>query len=86
MVKKLLLTLFIIPNCWAVNGIISVLEAPIFGEPNETSKVIQYYRKGDQVYIHPQETEEDPFNKNEFKEKDYIEALDYIGIFTGEEK
>ena len=22
----------------------------------------------------------------EFDEKDYIEALDYIGIFTGEEK
>lgn len=74
MVRKFLVTLILIPNSWAVDGVIAVLEAPVFGEPNEASKVIQYYRKGEEVYIHPQETEEDPFRDRNFKEKDYIKA------------
>lgn len=36
------------------SGEIAVLEAPLFLEANENSKVIKYYRKGEMIYIHPQ--------------------------------
>lgn len=36
-------------------GIVTVLEAPIFAIPDEDSKVVQYVRKGEEIYIHPAE-------------------------------
>lgn len=45
----------------ALNGTITVLEAPLFAIPDDSSKVIQYYRKGQLIYIHPQEAAQDDF-------------------------
>lgn len=37
----------------AGEGMVSVLEAPLFKSPSRDSKIMQYARKGDRVYIHP---------------------------------
>lgn len=54
--KLIFLSLFfLILKAQAIEGTILVLDAPIFGTPDETAKVIQYYRKGNSIYIHPSE-------------------------------
>mgnify|MGYP006969351704 CR=1 FL=1 len=40
-------------NTFAIEGVVTVLEAPLFQTPSITSKVIQHLRKGDVVYLHP---------------------------------
>jgi hypothetical protein len=42
-------------------GVITVLEAPLFKIPDENSKVIQYVRKGQKIYIHPSELHRDKY-------------------------
>lgn len=69
----ILLLIFFIPSAFAIEGTITVLEAPIFGEPDEKSPVIQYYRKGDMIYLHPQEAAEDPYKDENFRYTKYIE-------------
>ncbi len=65
MVNNLLIfcMLFISLNLSAQEGVITVLEAPVFATPNIKSKVIQYHRKGQKVYVHPAE-----YSKDEFKD------------------
>ncbi|MBY0518540.1 MAG: hypothetical protein K2P81_16630 [Bacteriovoracaceae bacterium] len=54
MVKIILLLLSLSwINAFAAEGMVVVLEAPLFREPNKESPVIQYKRMGDKVYIHP---------------------------------
>lgn len=36
-------------------GMITVLEAPLFYEPDDQAPVVQYVRKGEEIYIHPAE-------------------------------
>ena len=55
---------------FALNGTVTVLEAPLFATPDETTKIIQHYRKGDIVYIHPQEA---------FKD-DYLEKVEELSV------
>lgn len=53
---KLILTLFIInSSAFAAEAIISVLEAPLFITNDELSRIVQYHRKGEKIYIHSEE-------------------------------
>lgn len=47
----------------ANKALINVLEAPLFKEPNENSKVVQYVLKGNEIYLHPQETAQNRFEE-----------------------
>ncbi|MBL7665837.1 MAG: hypothetical protein JNM93_11945 [Bacteriovoracaceae bacterium] len=40
-------------NAIALEGAITVLEAPLFHEPSVNAHVIQHLRKGDVIYLHP---------------------------------
>jgi len=86
-VSILLLLLLLTEKTFAGYGIITVLEAPIHIKPRLNTKVIQYHRKGDKIYI-PNRY----FNKNNIQtllpqdsnfEKD-IEygPLSYIEVLT----
>lgn len=56
MIKFYFIVLFFLAKLsYALDGTIIVLEAPLFAIPDDTSKVIQYHRKGELIYIHPQE-------------------------------
>lgn len=52
MVRFALIPLIWITHLHAIEGVVAVLEAPLFAIPNEQSKVIQYHRKGALIYIH----------------------------------
>lgn len=41
-----------------IKAMVRVLEAPIFEEPDELSKIVQYARKGDMIYLHPSTNKE----------------------------
>lgn len=41
-------------TAFAVDGVITVLEAPLFKEPNLKSEVVQWARKGETVFLHPE--------------------------------
>lgn len=63
MVKKIIIFLFVfsLQNLFASEGVITVLEAPIFKEPSINSKILQYHRKGAKIYIHPSEFSKDKY-------------------------
>lgn len=62
MVRFLVFILFFYSTySFAFKATITVLEAPLFAFPDETSKVIQYHRKGELIYIHPHEEYIDNF-------------------------
>ena len=69
---RVFITLLLSTSAFAINGIITVLEAPIFGEPDESAPVIQYYRKGENIYLHPQEAEQKVYQAKDFK---YLEVI-----------
>ena len=54
--KLIFFILLISVQTWATEGVVVVLEAPLFKVPDKKSKIIQYHRKGDKVYIHSQNT------------------------------
>lgn len=81
MVKILFLYLSVISSAFGINATIIVLEAPIFGEPDESSPVIQYYRKGDDIYIHPHETHQDPYKNQKFKFSEKVKPTLYEDPF-----
>ena len=63
MVIKLLLILLPINIYAQLNkGVVIVLEAPLFHDKDEESKVVQYLRKGEEIYIHPSEFNTKKFN------------------------
>jgi hypothetical protein len=51
--KLLLLFTLILSQAFALEGVVVVLEAPLFHEPNDNSRVIQWLRKGQTIYLHP---------------------------------
>lgn len=55
MVIKLILSISLLccAHGFAAEGMVSVLEAPLFKRPNRNADVIQYVHKGEKVYIHP---------------------------------
>lgn len=61
MVKIILLFLLSL-NLFAGEGVITVLEAPIFETPDANSPVVQYERKGAKIYIHPAELVRDRYD------------------------
>ena len=61
-------------NLFAAEGMVKVLEAPLFHTPDESTEVVQYVRKGDKIYIH------DSALRNE----DYV-AMDSVFSESNEE-
>jgi hypothetical protein len=49
--KYLILALLFTLNLWAGEAMITVLEAPIFRQESQDSKIVQYARKGQIIYI-----------------------------------
>lgn len=72
MVKTFLIlsTLIASLNSQAIDGVITVLEAPIFSTPDKLTKVVQYARKGTTLFIHPQEAFRDRYKDVEGLETD----------------
>lgn len=56
------LWVIMVSSVYAKTGTVTVLEAPMFRVPDSKSKVIQYVRKGTDIYIHPKEFSRDKFN------------------------
>ncbi|MFP5385909.1 MAG: hypothetical protein ACLGHN_07500 [Bacteriovoracia bacterium] len=53
MKKYLLLFFFIAPSAFALEAVVTVLEAPMFKHPAYDASVVQYLRKGDVIKVHP---------------------------------
>jgi hypothetical protein len=54
MVKLIaLLSLIIALPTFAIDAVVTVLETPLFENPDEYSKILQYVRKGDIISLHP---------------------------------
>ena len=67
------LLFFYASRALALTGQITVLEAPLFLKPDEKSKILQYMRRGDSVYIHKQEIFKDKFEEENFLQSNNIE-------------
>lgn len=53
MVERILVILFFSLNsAFAIEGTITVLDAPVFAEQSEKSKILYYKRKGESIYLH----------------------------------
>lgn len=63
-VKIFFLSFLLSINTFALEGEVTVLEAPIFGTPDTTGPIIQYARKGETIYIHQQEAAKEEFHLN----------------------
>ena len=76
MVKSILMTLLFSLSkiASASEGIIVVLESPLFEKPDEKSPVVQYYRKGQTIFLHSMETFFDEFEEEKFKNIDTVKA------------
>lgn len=53
-------------------AVVTVLEAPLFRTPDPDTQVVQYLRKGEELYIHPAEFEKDPFQNIEVPDDEVI--------------
>ena len=84
MVKILLLTFFICSIALSKEAQVIVLEAPLFAVPNKNSKVIQYARKGDIIYIHPSELARDKYEG--LLDTSYEQMLEHDKKYTKEYK
>lgn len=62
MKKILFLAVLMTTQAFALDAVVTVLEAPIFREPNVDSKIVQYKRKGDIIKVHPSLDNEDRFD------------------------
>lgn len=67
-------------NSYAKEGVVTVLEAPIFKVPDQNSFVIQYARKGDKIYIHPSEMSRDKYDG--IIDESYKNIVDYDKQYT----
>ncbi len=53
LIYSIIIIIATIPSiCFGGRGVVTVLEAPLFQEPDKRSKIVQYVRKGDVIYIH----------------------------------
>lgn len=56
---KIFILLFLILNTYSLafagKAIVTVLEAPLFSAPDIDANVLQYVKKGGEIYLHPQE-------------------------------
>lgn len=77
--------IFLLSRVHAQSGTVTVLEAPMFQEPDSKSQVVQYARKGEDIYIHPKEFNRDKFsdlvNSRETlkDDTDFYQTLDNLG-------
>jgi len=51
--KTFFLFFFLTPSAFAIDAVITVLEAPLFKYRSLNAPVVQYLRKGDKLYVHP---------------------------------
>lgn len=73
-------------SLYGIDGTIIVLEAPLFIEPDQNSKVIQYYRKGQTIFIHSQEANKDLYSDKDFQYQDKVEADKSNDLFFGDKE
>ena len=66
MVKALIFFLLFINNAFSVDGMVTVLEAPVFSKPDDKTHVIQYIRKGEIIYLHPEESHQDLYSEQNY--------------------
>jgi hypothetical protein len=59
-----LLVLIISSSLYAGEGVITVLETPLFSAPSKKSQILQYKRKGDTIYINEESFREDVFSEH----------------------
>ncbi len=64
MVKIILFTLILINNAYALQGQVIGLDVPLFKEQSTKSKIIQYVKKGDMIYLHPSAGKKRSFTKH----------------------
>jgi hypothetical protein len=75
----------VVSSVHAQTGTVTVLEAPMFRIPDSKSQVIQYLRKGEDIYIHPKEFNRDKFkdlvhsSENLEDDTDFYQTLDNLG-------
>ncbi len=62
MVRIILVIFLLSLNTFAKEGVVTVLEAPLFKIPDQNSFVTQHVRKGDKIYIHPSEMSRDKYD------------------------
>lgn len=63
--KIIMILLFFIPtSVFALEAVVTVLEAPMFREKNYDSHVVQYLRRGDVIKIHPSIANTTEYNKH----------------------
>lgn len=60
---KLLVCLLFIPSAFALEAVVTVLEAPMFKYQSYDAPVVQYLRKGDIIRIHPSIANESAFDE-----------------------
>ncbi len=63
MKKWLLLFIFLSTSAFALEAVVTVLEAPILAEKSRYSQVVQYLRKGDVIKIHPSVANETKYDE-----------------------
>lgn len=80
MVIKIFFILLVSFNLLASEGVITVLEAPVFRTDDTSSKVLQYHRKGEKIYIHPAEFSRDKYEG--LIEEDDIQILNYENKYS----
>ena len=77
MVRILLIFIDTLDYAFCAYGMIAVLVAPIFSIPNDKTPVVQYIKKGEMIYIHPEESHLDTYaTKNYKKSPDEFELKD----------
>ena len=74
--KLCLIILLISFKVIALEGTIRVLEAPLFATQDDTGKVVQYLRKGEEIFIHGQEGFKDKFFDKNNPNNSKIELLE----------
>ncbi len=61
---------------YSLEGVVTVLEAPLFRIPSTRSKIVQHLRKGETIYLHPSIEKKEEFEEYSPSEEDEVAFLD----------
>lgn len=77
--RYFLFLILVCGNSWALDAVITVLEAPLFEKRDLNSRVVQYKRRGDIIKVHPSLNNSDKYNNfapSPRKQKELREKLE----------
>ncbi|MAX67943.1 MAG: hypothetical protein QF441_16920 [Bacteriovoracaceae bacterium] len=77
--------IFCLP-AYALTGTITVLEAPLFSKPDEKSKILQYYRKGDDLFIHSKASVKEIYDEELLRLTPGVSATEYNDPFLDQQE